>query len=154
MKLFNGIIGIVAIAFVLSVNKERLRTVDALLLQMPLVASCSIFPGKMGSRQAALGVIKSSCSDRKCAILVRWSVPKMDVLLTVRHLRLSRTPRRLFSLPLWLYYGSVMGLLIRILAGIFPALNISKIRSFYRDLLFSSGRKVPAIVKPLLISSH
>lgn len=50
-----------------------------------------------------------------------------------------------------LYYIGVMGLLIRILGGIFQkALNISKIESFVAVTTIFRQNEIPAIVKPFI----
>ena len=111
------------------------------------------FHGKMGVEQAALSVHKvMSYSDAGSAfILVRWLGRKWMSCLTVRVLFAFRVLPADFSLlrSCLLYYIGVMGLLIRIL-GSAKALNISKIESLLRLLLFSSGKMRSAIVKPFI----
>lgn len=90
MRSVVGMVVLLAIAFLLSVNKKSisLRTVAAaLLLQIALGGIMLYFPpGKWAVEQAALGVHKvMSYSDAGSAFIFGSLVgPKMDVLLTVR----------------------------------------------------------------------
>ncbi len=158
-----GMVVLLAIAFLLSVNKKSisLRTVGAaLLLQIAIGGIMLSFPpGKWAVEQAALGVHKvMSYSDAGSAFIFGSLVgPKMDVLFDRSgfYLRLSRTSGDYFrycaTISL-LYYIGVMGLLIRILGSIFQkALNISKIESFVAvTTIFLGQNEIPAIVKPFI----
>ncbi len=78
--------------------------------------------------------------------------PKMDTHLMAGFIFGFRVPAIIFvtALVSILYIG-VMGILIRILGGIFQkALNISKIESFVAVYHSSGQNEIPAIVKPFI----
>lgn len=163
MRSVVGMVVLLAIAFVLSVNKRASACARLGLrccCKLPLVASCSIFPGKWAVEQAALGVHKvMSYSDAGSAFIFGSLVgPKMDVLFDgagfIFAFRVLPAIIFVTALISLLYYIGVMGLLIRILGSIFQkALNISKIESFVAvTTIFLGQNEIPAIVKPLLIA--
>ncbi|VDZ00628.1 putative nucleoside transporter [Escherichia coli] len=87
---------------------------------------------------------------------VRWSGPKMDTLFDgagfIFGFRVLPAIIFVTALVSILYYIGVMGILIRILGGIFQkALNISKIESFVAvTTIFLGQNEIPAIVKPFI----
>jgi putative pseudouridine transporter len=162
MRSVVGMVVLLAIAFVLPVNKKSisLRTVGAALLLQIAIGGIMLYfpPGKWAVEQAALGVHKvMSYSDAGSAFIFGSLVgPKMDVLFdgagfifAFRVLPVIIFVTALISL---LYYIGVMGLLIRILGSIFQkALNISKIESFVAvTTIFLGQNEIPAIVKPFI----
>lgn len=141
MRSLLGMVVLLAIAFALSVNKKRIsvRTVGAALLLQIVIGGVMLYfpPGKWLVEQAALGVHKvMSYSDAGSAFIFGSLVgPKMDVLFDgagfIFAFRVLPAIIFVTALISLLYYLGVMGLLIRILGGIFQkALNISKIESF------------------------
>nr|WP_256372615.1 nucleoside transporter C-terminal domain-containing protein [Citrobacter sp. wls714] len=162
MRSVVGMVVLLTIAFLLSVNKKRisLRTVGAALgLQIAIGGIMLYFPpGKWLVEQAALGVHKvMSYSDAGSAFIFGSLVgPKMDVLFDgagfIFAFRVLPAIIFVTALISLLYYIGVMGLLIRILGGIFQkALNISKIESFVAvTTIFLGQNEIPAIVKPFM----
>ena len=146
MRSVVGMVVLLAIAFLLAVNKKgiSLRTGGAALLLQIAIGGIMLYfpPGKWAVEQAALGVHKvMAYSDAGSAFIFGSLVgPKMDVLFDgagfIFAFRVLPAIIFVTALISLLYYIGVMGLLIRILGGIFQkALNISKI---------------PAIVKPFI----
>ncbi|ASD85461.1 NupC/NupG family nucleoside CNT transporter [Salmonella enterica] len=162
MRSIAGMAVLLVIAFLLSVNKKRisLRTVGAaLVLQVALGGIMLYFPpGKWLIEHAALGVQKvMSYSDAGSAFIFGSLVgPRMDVLFDgagfIFAFRVLPAIIFVTALISLLYYTGVMGLLIRILGGIFQkALNISKIESFVAvTTIFLGQNEIPAIVKPFM----
>ena len=115
-------------------------------------------PGKWLAEQAALGVHKvMTYSDAGSAFIFGSLVgPKMDVLFDgsgfIFAFRVLPAIIFITALVSLLYYIGVMGILIRILGGIFQkALNISKIESFVAvTTIFLGQNEIPAIVKPFI----
>jgi putative pseudouridine transporter len=150
------------IAFLLSVNKKHisLRTVGAAFILQVAIGGIMLYfpPGKWLVEQAALGVSKvMSYSDAGSAFIFGSLVgPKMDELFDgagfVFAFRVLPAIIFVTALISLLYYIGVMGLLIRILGGIFQkALNISKIESFVAvTTIFLGQNEIPAIVKPFV----
>ncbi|MFO3905409.1 NupC/NupG family nucleoside CNT transporter [Enterobacter hormaechei] len=157
-----GMVVLLAIAFLLSVNKTRisLRTVGAALLLQIAIGGIMLYfpPGKWLAEQAALGVHKVMMySDAGSAFIFGSLVgPKMDRLFDgagfVFAFRVLPAIIFITALVSLLYYIGVMGVLIRILGGIFQkALNISKIESFVAvTTIFLGQNEIPAIVKPFI----
>ena len=162
MRSVVGMVVLLAIAFLLSVNKKRisLRTVGAALVLQIAIGGIMLYfpPGKWLVEQAALGVHKvMSYSDAGSAFIFGSLVgPKMDVLFDgagfIFAFRVLPAIIFVTALISLLYYIGVMGLLIRILGGIFQkALNISKIESFVAvTTIFLGQNEIPAIVKPFI----
>ncbi|WP_096308254.1 NupC/NupG family nucleoside CNT transporter [Escherichia coli] len=162
MRSVVGMVVLLAIAFVLSVNKKSisLRTVGAALLLQIAIGGIMLYfpPGKWAVEQAALGVHKvMSYSDAGSAFIFGSLVgPKMDVLFDgagfIFAFRVLPAIIFVTALISLLYYIGVMGLLIRILGSIFQkALNISKIESFVAvTTIFLGQNEIPAIVKPFI----
>lgn len=162
MRSLLGMVVLLAIAFALSVNKKRIsvRTVGAALLLQIVIGGVMLYfpPGKWLVEQAALGVHKvMSYSDAGSAFIFGSLVgPKMDVLFDgagfIFAFRVLPAIIFVTALISLLYYLGVMGLLIRILGGIFQkALNISKIESFVAvTTIFLGQNEIPAIVKPFI----
>ena len=141
MRSLLGMAVLLAIAFLLSVNKRRisLRTVGAAFLLQVAIGGIMLYfpPGKWLVEQAAIGVSKvMSYSDAGSAFIFGALVgPKMDTLFDgagfVFAFRVLPAIIFVTALISLLYYIGVMGLLIRVLGGIFQkALRISKIESF------------------------
>src|ERR1051325_122496 len=141
MRSVLGMVVLLTIAFLLSVNKTRisLRTVGAALLLQIAIGGIMLYfpPGKWLAEQAALGVHKVMMySDAGSAFIFGSLVgPKMDRLFDgagfVFAFRVLPAIIFITALVSLLYYIGVMGVLIRLLGGIFQkALNISKIESF------------------------
>lgn len=157
-----GMVVLLTIAFLLSVNKTRisLRTVGAALLLQIAIGGIMLYfpPGKWLAEQAALGVHKVMMySDAGSAFIFGSLVgPKMDRLFDgagfVFAFRVLPAIIFITALVSLLYYIGVMGVLIRILGGIFQkALNISKIESFVAvTTIFLGQNEIPAIVKPFI----
>ena len=157
-----GMVVLLTIAFLLSVNKTRisLRTVGAALLLQIAIGGIMLYfpPGKWMAEQAALGVHKVMMySDAGSAFIFGSLVgPKMDRLFDgagfVFAFRVLPAIIFITALVSLLYYIGVMGVLIRILGGIFQkALNISKIESFVAvTTIFLGQNEIPAIVKPFI----
>jgi len=153
---------LLAIAFLLSVNKRRisLRTVGAAFLLQVAIGGIMLYfpPGKWLVEQAAIGVSKvMSYSDAGSAFIFGALVgPKMDTLFDgagfVFAFRVLPAIIFVTALISLLYYIGVMGLLIRVLGGIFQrALRISKIESFVAvTTIFLGQNEIPAIVKPFV----
>jgi len=153
---------LLAIAFLLSVNKRRisLRTVGAAFLLQVAIGGIMLYfpPGKWLVEQAAIGVSKvMSYSDAGSAFIFGALVgPKMDTLFDgagfVFAFRVLPAIIFVTALISLLYYIGVMGLLIRVLGGIFQkALRISKIESFVAvTTIFLGQNEIPAIVKPFI----
>ncbi|HAI2243772.1 NupC/NupG family nucleoside CNT transporter [Escherichia coli] len=162
MRSVVGMVVLLAIAFVLSVNKKSisLRTVGAALLLQIAIGGIMLYfpPGKWAVEQAALGVHKvMSYSDAGSAFIFGSLVgPKMDVLFDgagfIFAFRVLPAIIFVTALISLLYYIGVMGLLIRILGSIFQkALKISKIESFVAvTTIFLGQNEIPAIVKPFI----
>jgi len=153
---------LLAIAFLLSVNKRRisLRTVGAAFVLQVSIGGIMLYfpPGKWLVEQAAIGVSKvMSYSDAGSAFIFGALVgPKMDTLFDgagfVFAFRVLPAIIFVTALISLLYYIGVMGLLIRVLGGIFQkALRISKIESFVAvTTIFLGQNEIPAIVKPFV----
>jgi len=153
---------LLAIAFLLSVNKRRisLRTVGAAFVLQVAIGGIMLYfpPGKWLVEQAAIGVSKvMSYSDAGSAFIFGALVgPKMDTLFDgagfVFAFRVLPAIIFVTALISLLYYIGVMGLLIRMLGGIFQkALRISKIESFVAvTTIFLGQNEIPAIVKPFV----
>lgn len=162
MRSLVGMAVLLAIAFLLSVNKKRisLRTVGAALVLQIAIGGIMLYfpPGKWLVEQAAFGVHKvMSYSDAGSAFIFGSLVgPKMDVLFDgagfIFAFRVLPAIIFVTALISLLYYIGVMGLLIRVLGGIFQkALNISKIESFVAvTTIFLGQNEIPAIVKPFI----
>lgn len=165
MDIMRSVVGmavLLVIAYLLSVNKKRisLRTVGAALVLQIAIGGIMLYfpPGKWLVEQAALGVHKvMSYSDAGSAFIFGSLVgPKMDVLFDgagfIFAFRVLPAIIFVTALISLLYYIGVMGLLIRILGGIFQkALNISKIESFVAvTTIFLGQNEIPAIVKPFI----
>ncbi|WP_148569215.1 NupC/NupG family nucleoside CNT transporter [Leclercia adecarboxylata] len=162
MRSVLGMVVLLTIAFLLSVNKTRisLRTVGAALLLQIAIGGIMLYfpPGKWLAEQAALGVHKVMMySDAGSAFIFGSLVgPKMDRLFDgagfVFAFRVLPAIIFITALVSLLYYIGVMGVLIRLLGGIFQkALNISKIESFVAvTTIFLGQNEIPAIVKPFI----
>ena len=162
MRSLLGMVILLAIAFALSVNKKRIsiRTVGAALLLQILIGGVMLYfpPGKWLVEEAALGVRKiMSYSDAGSAFIFGSLVgPKMDVLFDgagfIFAFRVLPAIIFLTALISMFYYLGVMGVLIRILGGLFQkALNISRIESFIAvTTIFLGQNEIPAIVKPFI----
>lgn len=162
MRSLLGMAVLLAIAFLLSVNKRRisLRTVGAAFLLQVAIGGIMLYfpPGKWLVEQAAIGVSKvMSYSDAGSAFIFGALVgPKMDTLFDgagfVFAFRVLPAIIFVTALISLLYYIGVMGLLIRVLGGIFQkALRISKIESFVAvTTIFLGQNEIPAIVKPFV----
>lgn len=162
MRSVLGMAVLLAIAFLLSVNKKHisLRTVGAALILQIAIGGIMLYfpPGKWLAEQAALGVHKvMTYSDSGSAFIFGSLVgPKMDVLFDgagfIFAFRVLPAIIFITALVSLLYYIGVMGILIRILGGIFQkALNISKIESFVAvTTIFLGQNEIPAIVKPFI----
>jgi putative pseudouridine transporter len=153
---------LLAIAFLLSVNKKRisLRTVGAALLLQIAIGGIMLYfpPGKWLAEKAAYGIHKvMTYSDAGSAFIFGSLVgPKMDRVFDgagfVFAFRVLPAIIFITALVSLLYYIGVMGFLIRLLGGIFQkALNISKIESFVAvTTIFLGQNEIPAIVKPFM----
>ncbi len=162
MRSLLGMAVLLAIAFLLSVNKRRisLRTVGAAFVLQVAIGGIMLYfpPGKWLVEQAAIGVSKvMSYSDAGSAFIFGALVgPKMDTLFDgagfVFAFRVLPAIIFVTALISLLYYIGVMGLLIRMLGGIFQkALRISKIESFVAvTTIFLGQNEIPAIVKPFV----
>ncbi|HCH38700.1 MULTISPECIES: NupC/NupG family nucleoside CNT transporter [Leclercia] len=162
MRSLLGMAVLLAIAFLLSVNKRRisLRTVGAAFILQVAIGGIMLYfpPGKWLVEQAAIGVSKvMSYSDAGSAFIFGALVgPKMDTLFDgagfVFAFRVLPAIIFVTALISLLYYIGVMGLLIRILGSIFQkALRISKIESFVAvTTIFLGQNEIPAIVKPFV----
>lgn len=162
MRSVLGMVVLLAIAFLLSVNKRKisLRTVGAALVLQIVIGGVMLYfpPGKWLAEQAALGIHKvMTYSDAGSAFIFGSLVgPKMDAVFDgagfVFAFRVLPAIIFITALVSLLYYIGVMGILIRILGGIFQkALNISKIESFVAvTTIFLGQNEIPAIVKPFI----
>lgn len=162
MRSILGMVVLLAIAFLLSVNKKRIsmRTVGAALILQIVIGGIMLYfpPGKWLAKQAALGIHQVMIySDAGSAFIFGSLVgPKMDVLFDgagfIFAFRVLPAIIFITALVSLLYYIGVMGILIRILGGIFQkALNISKIESFVAvTTIFLGQNEIPAIVKPFI----
>lgn len=162
MRSFLGMIILLAIALLFSVNKKAisLRTVGAALLLQFAIGGIMLYfpPGKWLAEQAAYGIHKvMTYSDAGSAFIFGSLVgPKMDVLFNgagfIFAFRVLPAIIFITALVSLLYYLGVMGILIRLLGGIFQkALQISKIESFVAvTTIFLGQNEIPAIVKPFM----
>lgn len=162
MRSILGMVVLLAIAFLLSVNKKRIsmRTVGAALILQIVIGGIMLYfpPGKWLAKQAALGIHQVMIySDAGSAFIFGSLVgPKMDVLFDgagfIFAFRVLPAIIFITALVSLLYYIGVMGILIRILGGVFQkALNISKIESFVAvTTIFLGQNEIPAIVKPFI----
>lgn len=162
MRSVLGMVVLLAIAFLLSVNKKRisLRTVGAALLLQIAIGGIMLYfpPGKWLAEKAAYGIHKvMTYSDAGSAFIFGSLVgPKMDKVFDgagfVFAFRVLPAIIFITALVSLLYYIGVMGFLIRLLGGIFQkALNISKIESFVAvTTIFLGQNEIPAIVKPFM----
>lgn len=163
MRSVLGMVVLLAIAFLLSVNKKKisLRTVGAALVLQVVIGGIMLWlpPGRWVAEKVAFGVHKvMAYSDAGSAFIFGSLVgPKMDTLFDgagfIFGFRVLPAIIFVTALVSILYYIGVMGILIRILGGIFQkALNISKIESFVAvTTIFLGQNEIPAIVKPLSI---
>lgn len=157
-----GMIVLLVIAFLLSVNKKRisLRTVGAALLLQIAIGGIMLYfpPGKWLAEKAAHGIAKIiTYSDAGSAFIFGPLVsPKMDTLFNGAGFIFAFhvLPAIIFitALVSLLYYIGIMGFLIQALGAIFQkALNISKIESFVAvTTIFLGQNEIPAIVKPFI----
>ena len=162
MRSILGMVVLLAIAFLLSVNKKRIsmRTVGVALILQIVIGGIMLYfpPGKWLAKQEALGIHQVMIySDAGSAFIFGSLVgPKMDVLFDgagfIFAFRVLPAIIFITALVSLLYYIGVMGILIRILGGIFQkALNISKIESFVAvTTIFLGQNEIPAIVKPFI----
>ena len=162
MRSVLGVAVLLAIAFILSVNKKKisLRTVGAALVLQIAIGGMMLYlpPGKWLAEQVAHGVHKViTYSDAGSAFIFGSLVgPKMDEVFDgagfIFAFRVLPAIIFITALVSVLYYIGVMGGLIRILGGIFQkALNISKIESFVAvTTIFLGQNEIPAIVKPFI----
>ncbi|MBO9190015.1 MAG: NupC/NupG family nucleoside CNT transporter [Escherichia coli] len=159
MRSVLGMVVLLTIAFLLSVNKKKisLRTVGAALVLQVVIGGIMLWlpPGRWVAEKVAFGVHKvMAYSDAGSAFIFGSLVgPKMDTLFDGAGFIFSFRvlPAIIFvtALVSILYY---IGILIRILGGIFQkALNISKIESFVAvTTIFLGQNEIPAIVKPFI----
>ncbi|KAA9000533.1 NupC/NupG family nucleoside CNT transporter [Affinibrenneria salicis] len=157
-----GVLVLLAIGFILSVNKKQisLRTVGAaLLLQIALAGIMLYFPpGKWLMEKMAMGIHKvMSFSDAGSAFIFGALVsPKMDSVFDgagfIFAFRVLPAIIFITALISMLYYIGVMGFLIRIIgSSLQKLLNISKIESFVAvTTIFLGQNEIPAIIKPFL----
>lgn len=161
MRSVLGMVVLLTIAFLLSVNKKKisLRTVGAaLVLQVDWRHYALLPPWRWVAEKVAFGVHKvMAYSDAGSAFIFGSLVgPKMDTLFDgagfIFGFRVLPAIIFVTALVSILYYIGVMGILIRILGGIFQkALNISKIESFVAvTTIFLGQNEIPAIVKPFI----
>lgn len=162
MRSILGMVVLLVIAFLLSVNKKNIsiRTVGAALILQILIGGAMLYfpPGKWLAEQAAFGIHKVMLySDAGSAFIFGSLVgPKMDKLFDgsgfIFAFRVLPAIIFITALVSLLYYIGVMGILIRILGGIFQkVLNISKIESFVAvTTIFLGQNETPAIVKPFI----
>lgn len=162
MRSFLGIIILLDIAFLFSVNKRAigLRTVGAALLLQVAIGGIMLYfpPGKWLAEKAAYGIHKvMTYTDAGSAFIFGSLVgPKMDVIFNgagfIFAFRVLPAIIFITALVSLLYYVGVMGILIKILGGIFQkALQISKIESFVVvTTIFLGQNEIPAIVKPFM----
>ena len=161
MRSVLGMVVLLTIAFLLSVNKKKisLRTVGAALVLQVVIGGIMLWlpPGRWVAEKVAFGVHKvMAYSDAGSAFIFGSLVgPKMDTLFDgagfIFGFRVLPAIIFVTALVSILYYIGVMGILIRILGGIFQkALNISKIESFVAVTIFLGQNEIPAIVKPFI----
>ena len=143
MRSVVGMVVLLAIAFLLSVNKKSisLRTVGAALLLQIAIGGIMLYfpPGKWAVEQAALGVHKvMSYSDAGSAFIFGSLVgPKMDVLFDGAGFIFAFR-----VLPAIIFVTALISLLYY---------NISKIESFVAvTTIFLGQNEIPAIVKPFI----
>ncbi|RIF64642.1 NupC/NupG family nucleoside CNT transporter [Shigella boydii] len=162
MRSVLGMVVLLTIAFLLSVNKKKisLRTVGAALVLQVVIGGIMLWlpAGRWVAEKVAFGVHKvMAYSDAGSAFIFGSLVgPKMDTLFDgagfIFGFRVLPAIIFVTALVSILYYIGVMGILIRILGGIFQkALNISKIESFVAvTTIFLGQNEIPAIVKPFI----
>ncbi|EFY8755028.1 NupC/NupG family nucleoside CNT transporter [Shigella boydii] len=162
MRSVLGMVVLLTIAFLLSVNKKKisLRTVGAALVLQVVIGGIMLWlpAGRWIAEKVAFGVHKvMAYSDAGSAFIFGSLVgPKMDTLFDgagfIFGFRVLPAIIFVTALVSILYYIGVMGILIRILGGIFQkALNISKIESFVAvTTIFLGQNEIPAIVKPFI----
>ncbi|ONG06532.1 hypothetical protein BWR13_19440, partial [Escherichia coli] len=144
MRSVLGMVVLLAIAFLLSVNKKKisLRTVGAALVLQVVIGGIMLWlpPGRWVAEKVAFGVHK---------VMMDTLFDGAGFIFGFRVLPAIIFVTALVSI---LYYIGVMGILIRILGGIFQkALNISKIESFVAvTTIFLGQNEIPAIVKPFI----
>ncbi|EFE5518864.1 NupC/NupG family nucleoside CNT transporter [Escherichia coli] len=158
MRSVLGMVVLLTIAFLLSVNKKKisLRTVGAALVLQVVIGGIMLWlpPGRWVAEKVAFGVHKvMAYSDAGSAFIFGSLVgPKMDTLFDgagfIFGFRVLPAIIFVTALVSILYYIG----LIRILGGIFQkALNISKIESFVAvTTIFLGQNEIPAIVKPFI----
>ncbi|EFY8738438.1 NupC/NupG family nucleoside CNT transporter [Shigella boydii] len=162
MRSVLGMVVLLTIAFLLSVNKKKisLRTVGAALVLQVVIGGIMLWlpAGRWIAEKVAFGVHKvMAYSDAGSAFIFGSLVgPKMDTLFDgagfIFGFRVLPAIIFVTALVSILYYIGVMGILIHILGGIFQkALNISKIESFVAvTTIFLGQNEIPAIVKPFI----
>lgn len=162
MRSVLGMVVLLAIAFLLSVNKKQisLRTTGAALLIQIAIGGAVLYlpPGKWLAEKAAYGVHQAlSYSDAGSAFLFgALAGPQMDKVFNGAGFVFAFhvLPAIIFitALVSVLYYIGVMGFLIRLLGALFQrALAISKIESFVAvTTIFLGQKEIPAIVKPFI----
>lgn len=162
MRSVLGMVVLLAIAFLLSVNKKHisLRTTGAALLIQIALGGAILYlpPGKWLAEKVASGVHQAlAYSDAGSAFLFgALAGPQMDKVFNGAGFVFAFhvLPAIIFitALVSVLYYLGVMGAIIRLLGGIFQrALNISKIESFVAvTTIFLGQNEIPAIVKPFV----
>lgn len=162
MRSVLGMVVLLAIAFLLSVNKKQisLRTTGAALLIQIAIGGAVLYlpPGKWLAEKAAYGVHQAlSYSDAGSAFLFgALAGPQMDKVFNGAGFVFAFhvLPAIIFitALVSVLYYIGVMGFLIRLLGALFQrALAISKIESFVAvTTIFLGQNEIPAIVKPFI----
>lgn len=157
-----GMVVLLAIAFLLSVNKKSisLRTTGAALLIQIVIGGTMLYlpPGKWLAEKAANGIhhVLSYSDAGSAFIFGALAGPQMDKVFDgagfVFAFRVLPAIIFITALVSILYYIGVMGFLIRILGGLFQkALKISKIESFVAvTTIFLGQNEIPAIVKPFI----
>lgn len=162
MRSVLGMVVLLAIAILLSVNKKQisLRTTGAALLIQIAIGGAVLYltPGKWLAEKAAYGVHQAlSYSDAGSAFLFgALAGPQMDKVFNGAGFVFAFhvLPAIIFitALVSVLYYIGVMGFLIRLLGALFQrALAISKIESFVAvTTIFLGQNEIPAIVKPFI----
>ncbi|HBZ14220.1 MAG TPA: NupC/NupG family nucleoside CNT transporter [Pantoea sp.] len=162
MRSFLGMAVLLAIAYLLSVNKRKIsiRTVGAAILLQIAIGGAILYlpPGKWLAEKVATGVHKiMNYSDAGSTFIFgTLAGPDMDRVFNGAGFVFAFhvLPAIIFMTALvsLLYYIGVMKLLIRVLGAIFQkALNISKIESFVAvTTIFLGQNEIPAIVKPFI----
>ena len=151
MRSVLGMVVLLAIAFLLSVNKKKisLRTVGAALVLQVVIGGIMLWlpPGRWVAEKVAFGVHKVMAYSDAGSAFIFVSLPG-----SIFGFRVFPAIIFVTALVSILYYIGVMGILIRILGGIFQkALNISKIESFVAvTTIFLGQNEIPAIVKPFI----